>query len=114
MGLLKAGLGILDASQCAQRSLECLTAHRADSGRWNASKILNDPKGAFCHINTDSRGRQQFAMSLRFQTFSRSNGQAAVNANRRLVELQFHGPAKSGMIFIVQGHKTKGLEAARS
>jgi hypothetical protein len=47
MGLLKAGLGILDASQCAQRSLECLTAHRADSGRWNASKILNDPKGAF-------------------------------------------------------------------
>jgi hypothetical protein len=35
-----------------------------------------------------------------------------MKVNRRLVELQFHGPAKSGMIFIVQGHKTKGLEAA--
>jgi len=48
--LLKVGLGILDALQCAQRSLECLTAHRADSDRWSATEILNDPKRAFCHV----------------------------------------------------------------
>jgi hypothetical protein len=50
--LLEAGLGILDTPQCAQRNLECFTAHRADSDRWSASKILNDPKRAFCHVRS--------------------------------------------------------------
>jgi hypothetical protein len=48
--LLETGLGITDAPQCAQRSLECLTADRADSDRWNAPEILNDPKRASCHV----------------------------------------------------------------
>jgi hypothetical protein len=48
--LLEVGLGILDAHQCAQRSLECLTANRTDSDGWNASEILYDPKSAFCHV----------------------------------------------------------------
>ena len=29
---------------------ECLIVHRADSDRWRASEILNDPKSAFCHV----------------------------------------------------------------
>jgi hypothetical protein len=53
-------------------------------------------------------------MSCRFQTFIRFRSEAVVNVNRRLVELQLHGFAKPRMIFIVQGHKTKGWEAARS
>jgi hypothetical protein len=43
------------------------------------------------------------ATSGRFQLLLHS--QPAMKVNRRLVKLQFHGPAKSGMIFIVQGHK---------
>jgi hypothetical protein len=49
--LLKIGLGILDAHQGTQGSLECLTTHRADSDGWNASEILYDPKSAFCHVH---------------------------------------------------------------
>jgi hypothetical protein len=38
--LLEVGLGILDAHQCAQRSLECLTANCTDSDRRNASEMF--------------------------------------------------------------------------
>jgi hypothetical protein len=54
------------------------------------------------------------AISRRFAAFSllsQRNG-SGTNVNHRLVELQFHGPAKSGMVFVVQCHKTKGLQAA--
>jgi hypothetical protein len=50
--LLETGLGIFDAPQCAQRSLECFTADGADSDCWNASEILNDPKSMFCHVQS--------------------------------------------------------------
>ena len=44
------------------------------------------------------------ATSGRFQLLLHS--QPAMKVNRHLVELQFHGSAKSGMTFIVQGYKT--------
>jgi hypothetical protein len=54
--LLEVGLGIFDAHQCAQRSLECLTANRTDSDRWSASEILNYPKSALCHAQSLPQG----------------------------------------------------------
>ncbi len=39
----------LDAHQGAQRSLECFTANRTGSDRWNASEMFHDSKSAFCH-----------------------------------------------------------------
>jgi hypothetical protein len=52
---LEAGLGILDAHQCTQRSLERLTANRTNSDRWNASEILNYSKTTFCHADSFPR-----------------------------------------------------------
>src|SRR6266849_987097 len=39
----------LDAHQGAHRSLECFTANRTGSDRWNASEMFHDSKSAFCH-----------------------------------------------------------------
>ena len=38
--LLQASLGILNAHQCAQGNLECLTANRADSDRGSAPEMF--------------------------------------------------------------------------
>jgi hypothetical protein len=43
--LLEASLGILDAHQCAQRSLECLTANCTDS-REETREFYGEIKGA--------------------------------------------------------------------
>jgi hypothetical protein len=112
--LLKAGLGILDASQCAQRSLECLTAHRADSNRWSASKILNDSKRASCHVRSLAQATSHFVFQVISNPLVAVTAPAAVIVNHRLIDLQFHGPAKFGMVFVVEGHKTKGLQEAKS
>ena len=65
--LLKAGLGILDASQCSQRSFERLAAHGADSDCWSASKILNDAKRTFRHVRNPRPVGQPFGISGGFQ-----------------------------------------------
>jgi len=66
--LLEAGLGILDAYQCAQRSLECFGANRTGSDRRNASEILNDTKSAFCHVFQTPK-RQQLRSARAFKYF---------------------------------------------
>jgi hypothetical protein len=62
--LLEAGLGIFDAHQCAQRSLECFGANRAGSDRGNASEILNDTKSPFCQVFQIPKRQQLSARGL--------------------------------------------------
>ena len=65
--LLEVGLGILDAHQCAQRSLECFTANRADSDRWNASEMFYEPKSTLCHARSFLQA-EKFDDPYRFKT----------------------------------------------